>query len=94
MKPGWLEQRKRGDGAGLLCDWPAGEVVRVACNRCARAERYRLAGLIERFGPAAGGPDVLAALSADCPRRGVGQYGDPCGVYYPDFLALARARRL
>jgi hypothetical protein len=53
-------------------------VVRVASTRCDRAGRYRLAGLIDRFGPA-----------ADCPRWGINRYGDPCGVYYPGLLALA-----
>jgi hypothetical protein len=85
---------KPGEGASLLRDWPAGEVVRVACTRCDRAGRYRLAGMLDRFDPAAGGPDVLAALSADCPRRGINRYGDPCGVYYPDLLALARAGKI
>jgi len=52
----------------------------------ATAGRYRLAALIERFGPAAGLPDVLTTLSADCPRRGIGQFGGPCGTQYPDLV--------
>jgi hypothetical protein len=90
MKPGWLEQRKPGNGVRLLGDWPC-DVVRVGCTRCDRAGRYRLAELIAYFGPAAGAPAVLDALSTDCPRRRVAQYGAPCGVYYPDLFALAQA---
>lgn len=77
--PTWLPQRPPGSGAVLLRDHP-GELVELECPRCGRAGRYRRAGLMQRFGPAAGMPDVLATLSGDCPRRGVGQYGDPCGA--------------
>jgi hypothetical protein len=62
----WLEQRQPGCGAVLLQDYPAGEVVHVTCQRYDRAGRYHLAGLVERFGPATGLPDVLEALAA-CP---------------------------
>jgi len=47
-----------------------------------RAGRYRLPALLERFGPAAGLPDVLAALAADCPRRGAGRFSDTCGARF------------
>jgi hypothetical protein len=80
----WLEQRQPGCGAVLLRDYSAGEVVRVTCRRCDRAGRYRLAGLVERFGPAAGLPDVLEALAADCPQRDVNRFGDPCGALFAD----------
>jgi hypothetical protein len=83
VKAGWLSQRAPGDGAVLLREFPT-KIVRIACLRCDRAGQYRLAGLVERFGPAAGLPDVLWTLSADCPRLGVGQFGDPCGAHYPD----------
>ena len=36
-----------GDGAVLLPEYPAGEVVRVTCRLCAQAGRYRLAGLLK-----------------------------------------------
>jgi hypothetical protein len=87
MKPGWLQQHEPGGGAVLLRAWPAGDVVRVACSRCDRAGRYRLATPIERFGPAASLPEVLFHVSRDCPRGGIGQFGDPCGAYYPDLKA-------
>lgn len=68
----WLLQRRADAGAALLRDFPA-PVVAVGCEACGRAGRYRLPALLERFGPAAGPPDVLAALAADCPRRGAGR---------------------
>jgi hypothetical protein len=80
----WLEQRLPSPGVILLRDYPAGEVVRVTCRRCDRAGQYRLAGLVERFGPAAGLPDVLEALAADCPQRDVNRFGDPCGAWFAD----------
>ncbi|WP_043345619.1 hypothetical protein [Belnapia moabensis] len=82
--PGWLDQERPGDGSVLLRDWPAGGVVRLGCRRCGRAGQYRLATLIERFGPAAGLPAVRLALSANCPKHDVGYASDPCGAYYPD----------
>jgi hypothetical protein len=39
------------------------DVVRIDCERCGRARRYALAGLIERFGADAAGPDVLMELA-------------------------------
>jgi hypothetical protein len=51
--------------------------VRIECQRCGRAGSYRKAGLIERFGADAAGPDVLVELAA-CDRRK--SFGDPCGA--------------
>jgi hypothetical protein len=62
-------------------------VVRIACRHCLRAGQYRRAGLAERFGPVAGLPEVVEVLAADCPKRGIGQYSDPCGTYFPELVA-------
>jgi len=78
-RPGWLVQRQPGTGAVLLQDHP-GELVRILCDRCDRAGQYRREALIDRFGPAAGLPDVLWTLSATCPRRG--SISEPCGARY------------
>lgn len=78
-----LPQRRADAGAVLLRDFPA-PVLRVACGACGRAGRYGVPALVERFGPAAGLPDVLAVLAADCPRRGAGRFSDPCGARFPD----------
>lgn len=85
----WLPQRQPGQGAVLLRDYP-GAVILVDCPRCGRAGRYALARLVERFGPAAGLPDVLAVLAADCPRRGVGRFTDPCGAGLPELVRASR----
>jgi hypothetical protein len=47
-------------------------------------ERYAKAGLIERFGADAAGPDILMDLAA-CNRRK--SFGDPCGARFTDLVA-------
>jgi hypothetical protein len=46
--------------------------------------RYSLAGLIERFGADAAGPDVLMEL-AQCERRK--DFSRPCGARFTDLAA-------
>jgi hypothetical protein len=62
------------------------DVVRIDCERCGRAGRYALAGLIERFGADAAGPDVLLELAA-CERRR--DFSRPCGAKFTDLAAKA-----
>jgi len=69
----------------LLRDYPDA-VVRLDCRHCPRAGWYTLDGLIARFGPAAGVPEVLAALSAGCPRRQDWRTHGPCGAGFPDLV--------
>jgi hypothetical protein len=88
----WLPQRRADAGAVLLRDYPA-PVLRVACDACGRAGRYRLPALVERHGPAAGLPDVLAVLAGDCPRRGAGRFSDPCGARFPELARPDATRR-
>ncbi len=83
--PETLPQRGRGEGAVILRDYPR-DVVRIDCQRCERAGRYRLASLVARFGPGAAMPDVLAVLARDCPRRGAERFSDPCGAGFPDLV--------
>jgi hypothetical protein len=61
-------------------------VVRIECERCGRAGSYRLAGLIERFGADAAGPDILMELAA-CERRK--NFSQRCGARFTD---LAQGR--
>jgi hypothetical protein len=75
-------------GAVRLADYPAGEVVRIVCQPCGRAGRYRLSGLIARFGPDTGLPEVLAALNADCPRRRDWRQDGPCRAGFPDLVPV------
>jgi hypothetical protein len=62
--------------------------VSVRCSRCSRAGRYRLSSLTERFGAAAGIPDVLDALAEGCPYRG----REGCAPYIPELLAFHERR--
>jgi hypothetical protein len=81
----WLKQCQPGGDAVLLGDYPD-KVVRIDCGYCDRTGRYGLAGLVRRYGPAAGLPDVLKALSADCPRRQDWPIHGPCGACFPDLV--------
>jgi hypothetical protein len=68
------------NGSLTLADYP-GDVVRVECPTCERAGRYRLDGLIARFGPDAALPDVLAAVAACVRRAG---FSGRCGARFSD----------
>jgi|SRR4051794_16559746 hypothetical protein len=69
--------------AGRLKDYPY-VAVRFACRDCPRLGRYRLAVLAERFGAEAELENVLAAVSASCPRHRESHPGRHCQAYYPD----------
>jgi hypothetical protein len=64
------------------------DVLVVACSRCDRAGRYRLDTLISRHGPGYGVPELLRALSADCPKRESVSVYDLCGIHCPDLSKL------
>ena len=66
----------------ILRDYPS-PMVSLRCWKCPRAGRYRKAALIERHGEAMNLPDLLRAVSADCPRR-ASLGNDPCGVHYAE----------
>ena len=60
------------------------EILQVACCKCERAGRYRLAGLIERYGADAGLPDWKDLITADCPLRAQpGTIWNGCGAFFP-----------
>jgi hypothetical protein len=63
-------------------------VLAVACDRCDRAGRYPLEALIARHGPAFGIPQLLALLSADCPKRASLRASDICDVHCPELPAF------
>ncbi|PJK29895.1 hypothetical protein CVT23_08965 [Minwuia thermotolerans] len=58
-------------GAMHLIDLLDDRLIQVRCTRCGRSGRYRVSGLIKRYGAGAMVPDVLRAVSdeSDCPRR-------------------------
>jgi hypothetical protein len=60
----------------------------VACAKCERRGRYRVGGLIARYGAQMGLPHLKEILSADCPRAGHISPYERCGVHYPGLAAV------
>lgn len=76
-------------GARILSDFEGNlEALTFVCSKCDRRGRYHLATLIERFGDAATVPNVLAEISADCPRRSPKRQSalDLCGVHVLELI--------
>jgi hypothetical protein len=59
----------------------------VACTRCDRRGRYRLARLVEQFGGDYALPDLGAEL-ANCPNRNAAAHGERCDIRYPTLIAI------
>ena len=57
------------------------QMVRLTCAKCGRAGRFRIARLLEQYGPDIATPDLRHEL-AQCPRRR--DMSDPCQVEYVD----------
>ncbi len=57
--------------------------IEIACTRCDRKGRYRVAKLIARLGEDFAMTDLGAEL-ADCPRRSVAAHHERCDVYFPE----------
>jgi len=70
-------------GSRSLGEFPL-DVVRIDCERCGRAERYRKDGLVARFGADIALPDLLMEL-AQCERRA--DFSKPCGARYTDLAS-------
>ena len=63
-------------------------MLEVACRKCDRRGRYRIAGLIERHSAAANLPDLRNVFAGDCPRINSVSIYDRCGVHYPHLPGL------
>jgi hypothetical protein len=73
------------DGAIIFGDLEGKlSALRVECATCTRAGQYWIARLIEQRGRHGKVVDLLAEVSADCPRRARGRMNDQCGVRCPD----------
>jgi hypothetical protein len=83
-----LTRPSRRIGSRSLGEFPHA-VVRIDRERCGRAGRYALAGLLARFGEEAAGPDVLMELAA-CERRR--DFSRPCGARFADLTNSEGAR--
>lgn len=60
------------------------DVLRVACDKCARKGRYSITRLIEQRGRDAKVLDLLAEITADCPKKQAGNMSDQCAARCPD----------
>jgi hypothetical protein len=63
--------------------------IELACTRCDRRGRYRLDGLIQRFGPDFG-MTALPGELVDCPNRKVVNPSKRCDVLFPGLLEIMR----
>jgi len=62
--------------------------LEVACRRCERRGRLRLAGLIETHGAGTVLPDLAARLADGCPRAEAHDPGTRCFVFFPQLAGL------
>ena len=69
------------DGANLLSDVRV-PVLTVVCEPCGRRERYDVERLTRQYGWDAKLPDLLARLTADCPKRGSVSVYDRCKAVF------------
>ncbi len=58
-------------------------MLEIACRRCERRGRLRMARLIEQYGADMRLPELRYILAADCPRVVADRVYDRCGVHYP-----------
>jgi hypothetical protein len=61
----------------------------VACKRCNRAGKYKLAKLIEQHGRSFPIPLLLDELAGDCPKRESVTVYDLCGIFCPGLAELS-----
>jgi hypothetical protein len=74
-------------GSLSLAEYPT-PTMRLACQRCDRRGRYRVARLIAEHGADTPLPDLRHKLAVAYPL--IGHRATPCGIYYVD-LANAEA---
>jgi hypothetical protein len=71
------------------------EWLAVACRKCERKGRLRLAGLLERYGADYPMPQLRRDLAGDCPRlRADTQMMDLCDAHFPELAAILNAGQL
>jgi hypothetical protein len=60
------------------------QMLRVVCGKCGRAGCYSVEQLIGRRGCDGRVVDLIADLSAECPRRIANSFNDQCNARCPD----------
>ena len=63
-------------------------LLEIACRRCERRGRLRVAKLIEQYGADIRLPELRYILAADCPRVVADKVYDRCGAHYPQLGRL------
>ena len=77
------------DGAIIFSDLIGKlDVLRVACDKCGRAGRYRLNHLIESRGRDAKLVDWLDEITAGCQQKAARNWSDQCAARCPDLPKL------
>ena len=71
---------------GLIA--PRVAVLDVACNRCDRRGRLRVARLVAEHGADLPIPMLRRIVAAECPRMLAGHLHDVCGVHFPGLSGL------
>jgi hypothetical protein len=87
---GGLASRPRQPRGWVPCGGRGRQPRQVACSKCDRRGRYRLARLIERCGRDAKLVDWKDQITADCSRRAKDRTVtlDLCGAFFPDLLRV------
>ncbi len=94
--PGWARRGTLVDydtaviGPKITLEQIAGrtDYLEVICRHCPRKERLAVASLVETHGLGFALPDLLDAVTADCPKHHGTHTDLQCGAYYPDLQAL------
>jgi hypothetical protein len=74
------------NGSLALSEYPA-PMMRLACRRCERRGRYRVARLVAEHGADVALPDLRHVLAVGCPL--VGHRSTPCAIYFVDLARNA-----
>jgi hypothetical protein len=65
------------------------DYLELACQKCDRAGRYSVRGLVRVHGREHGIPDWITEVTRDCPRKaGSMRYSDPCGASCPGLVGI------
>lgn len=57
--------------------------LEVACNRCDRRGRIRIARLMAEYGADLPTPELRHVVAVDCPRMIAVQLHEVCGMHFP-----------
>ena len=67
--------------------------LEIACDVCEHRGRFVMARLLRDQGLAISMPELLALLTADCPRRADPSVAEPCGAHFPQLPVSIGAQK-